>query len=67
GLLAQGYSPLQAAIFAVYLHGRAGDIAVTQWGYQGLIASDIIEAIGKAFIDLFQMPELQEDAEEPQP
>ncbi|MGB5370438.1 MAG: NAD(P)H-hydrate dehydratase [Flavobacteriaceae bacterium] len=66
GLLAQGYSPLQAAIFAVYLHGRAGDIAVSERGYQGLIASDIIEAIGKAFIDLFQMPEVQESNEEPQ-
>ncbi len=64
GLLAQGYSPLHAAIFAVYLHGRAGDIAVADWGYQGLIATGIIDAIGKAYIDLFQMPEVPKNSED---
>ncbi|MRX65440.1 NAD(P)H-hydrate dehydratase [Maribacter luteus] len=57
GLLAQGYEPLDAAVFGVYLHGRAGDIALEQTGYQALTASKIIEAIGLAFIDLFKMPE----------
>jgi len=46
GFLAQGYEPLQATLFAVYLHGRAGDIAVEQTGYQSLTASDIIDGIG---------------------
>lgn len=57
GLIAQGYEPLKAAIFGVYLHGRAGDIAVEQTGYQSLTASKIIQGIGMAFIDLFKLPE----------
>lgn len=57
GLLAQGYDPLKAAIFGVYLHGSAGDISIEKTGYQALTASIIIEAIGGAFIDLFAVPE----------
>jgi len=57
GLMSQGYNPINAAIFATYLHGRAGDIAVEKSGYQSLIASSICDAIGKAFIDLFAIPE----------
>lgn len=57
GLIAQGYQPIDAAIFGVYLHGRAGDIAVENFGYQSLMASDIIDYIGKAYIDLFVVPE----------
>ena len=52
-LIAQGYEPLQAAIFGVYLHGRAGDIAVEKTGYQALTASKVINGIGKAFLNLF--------------
>jgi hydroxyethylthiazole kinase-like uncharacterized protein yjeF len=57
GLMAQGYSSLQAAIFGVYIHGKSGDISVENTGYQALIASDIIEGIGSAFLDLFRVPE----------
>jgi len=57
GLIAQGYEPLKAAIFATYLHGRAGDIAVEEFGYQALTASAICEKIGAAYIDLFTVPE----------
>ncbi|MFD0861395.1 NAD(P)H-hydrate dehydratase [Sungkyunkwania multivorans] len=57
GLISQGYDPLQAAVFGVYLHGRAADIAVNDTSYQGLLASDIIDYIGDAFIDLFKRPE----------
>ncbi|MEM9142449.1 MAG: NAD(P)H-hydrate dehydratase, partial [Bacteroidota bacterium] len=60
GLMAQGYPPLQATIFGVYLHGRAGDIQVEHTGYQALTASVIIEGIGPAFLDLFAPPEKQE-------
>lgn len=56
-LIAQGYSPLNAAIMAVYLHGRTADIAVEQTGYQSFIASDGVEYIGKAYLDLFKQPE----------
>lgn len=56
-LLSQGYESLSAAVFGVYLHGRSADIAVEDYGYQSLIASHIIEYLGKAYIDLFETPE----------
>jgi hydroxyethylthiazole kinase-like uncharacterized protein yjeF len=48
-LLAQGYTPEDAAVFGVYLHGLAGDIAAGESCYESIIASDIINCIGKAF------------------
>ena len=50
--LAQGYSPLQAALAGVYIHGRAGDLALNVQSYESLIAGDIIECIGSAFKEL---------------
>jgi len=49
GLLAQGYSPQQAAILGVYIHGLAGDIAAGEWGENALIAEDITNCLGRAF------------------
>ncbi|MGC8823369.1 MAG: NAD(P)H-hydrate dehydratase [Bacteroidales bacterium] len=51
-LLSQGYTPEQAALFAVYLHGLAGDIAAQEKGFEALVASDIIKYIGKAFEEI---------------
>jgi ADP-dependent NAD(P)H-hydrate dehydratase / NAD(P)H-hydrate epimerase len=48
-LLAQGYSSENAAVLGVYLHGMAGDIAAGDSCYESIIASDIINNIGKAF------------------
>lgn len=48
-LLAQRYSPEEAAVLGVYLHGLAGDIAAESMGYEALLASDITENLGKAF------------------
>lgn len=48
-LLAQGYTPSNAAILGVYLHGLAGDIAAGESCFESIIASDIINCIGKAF------------------
>jgi ADP-dependent NAD(P)H-hydrate dehydratase / NAD(P)H-hydrate epimerase len=48
-LLAQGYEPFHAAIISVYLHGAAGDIAAGESCFESIIASDIINYIGKAF------------------
>ena len=42
GLIAQDYDPVVAAVFGVYLHGAAGDIAVNRTGFQSLTASDLI-------------------------
>ncbi|TPN88986.1 NAD(P)H-hydrate dehydratase [Aquimarina algicola] len=54
GLLSQGYTPLHAAIFGVYLHGSAGDLVAQKNGFEALIASDIIDHIGNAFLELFK-------------
>ncbi len=48
-LLAQGYSPENAAVAGVYLHGLAGDIAASKMSYESIIATDIIDNIGNAF------------------
>jgi len=48
-LLAQGYEPENAAALGVYLHGMAGDEAVSESSYESIIASDIINSMGKAF------------------
>jgi len=52
GLLAQKYTPLDAAIFGVYLHGLAGDIAAKNISQEALIANDIIENLGNAFKEI---------------
>lgn len=49
GLLAQGYTANEACQLGVYLHGLAGDIARDELGEESLIASDIIQALPKAF------------------
>lgn len=64
GMIAQGYEPLQAAIFGVYLHGKSADLVIETTSYQSLIASDIIEGLGNAYLDLFKMPEPLEQAPE---
>jgi NAD(P)H-hydrate epimerase len=48
-LLAQGYKPLDAAIAGVFIHGLAGDISLEDSSQEALIASDIINNLGKAF------------------
>ena len=57
GLIAQGYSPVKAAIFGVYLHGKSADIAIENTSYQSLIASQVIENLGKAYLSLFEKTE----------
>ena len=56
GLLAQGYSPKNACLLGVYLHGLAGDIAAKKISQESLIASDIIDSIGEAFIAIQKAP-----------
>ncbi|NCU04574.1 MAG: NAD(P)H-hydrate dehydratase, partial [Chitinophagaceae bacterium] len=54
GLLAQGYSAEDAAILGVYLHGAAGDLAAAACSQEAMLASDINQYIGKAFLQLIQ-------------
>jgi len=46
--LAQGLSAFEAAKYAVYLHGLAGDLAAKDKTQISLIASDIIAKIPEA-------------------
>ena len=48
-LLAQGYSPADAALLGVYLHGLAGDLAASNLGMESVLASDIVNHIPSAF------------------
>lgn len=48
-LLAQGYNSLDAAILGVYLHGLAGDLAVSEQSVESLLPSDLIDFLGAAF------------------
>jgi NAD(P)H-hydrate epimerase len=46
--LAQGLGGFEAAQYAVYVHGLAGDLAARDKTQISLIASDIIEALPRA-------------------
>ncbi len=48
-LLAQGLTPIDAAISGTYLHGLAGDFAAEELTERALIAGDIVDFIPDAF------------------
>ena len=50
--LARGMEPLDALLAAVYLHGRAGDLARDRWGEEGLIAGDLLDALPAALREM---------------
>jgi len=52
GLLAQGYAPRDAGILGMYVHGLAGDMAVDERGEHALIARDVVDHLGRAFLRL---------------
>ena len=54
GLLAQHYSPKDACMLGVFLHGLAGDFAAEKFSQEAMIASDIISCMGDAFLFLEQ-------------
>lgn len=61
GLMAQGYPPIEAAIFGVYLHGLAGDVGASKKGYEALKASILVDSIGDAYADLLRQPEMEQN------
>ncbi|EAS19004.1 sugar kinase, yjeF family [Flavobacteria bacterium BBFL7] len=63
GLLAQHYDALTAAVFGVFIHGRAGDIASQTYAHEGLKASIISNFVGAAILDLFR-PEPQQQPQQ---
>lgn len=56
GILAQGYDPLDAALFGVYIHGSAGDVAAAAMGFEAVTAGEIINHIGPGILAVFQDP-----------
>ena len=48
-LAGQGMSSFDAAVYGVYVHGLAGDIAADELGQISLMATDIIDALPAAF------------------
>lgn len=64
GLLSQGYDPLLASVFGVYMHGMAGDIASEQMGFEAVMAGDIIDNLGEAYLDLFAQAEPENESSE---
>lgn len=48
-LLAQGFAPAEAAKYAVYLHGLAGDLAKEEFGEYSVTPTDLIRALPAAF------------------
>ena len=57
-LFGQGYSPEEASILGVHLHGLAGDIAAKEESQEALIASSIVDSIGRAFKFLWEIRNL---------
>ncbi|MFT3901679.1 MAG: NAD(P)H-hydrate dehydratase [Niabella sp.] len=49
GLLAQGYTPVEASIMGVFLHGLAGDLAAADYGMEAMTAGDIVQKMPEAF------------------
>lgn len=64
GLICQGYEPLTATLFGVYLHGKSADIAVEDYGYQSLTASHVVDYLGQAYLDLFAKPKVQQETQD---
>ena len=52
GLIAQGYEPINAAIFGVYLHGKTADIAFPETGYETFTATTIFEYLAEAILEV---------------
>ncbi|TVQ47031.1 MAG: NAD(P)H-hydrate dehydratase [Saprospirales bacterium] len=49
GLLARSYSPFEASVIGVHLHGLAADLALINESVESLVATDVIKNLGKAF------------------
>lgn len=57
GFLAQGLDPADALRCAVYLHGRAADLAARDLGEIALVASDVIEYLPRALRSVARPPD----------
>lgn len=51
-LLAQGMHPVKAAVCAVWIHGRAGDLCKQELGERAMAPTDLIGMLPKVFLEL---------------
>lgn len=54
GLLAQGISPLDASLLGVFWHGKSGDLVAKKLGMASLLASDMVETLGAAYLKIIK-------------
>ncbi|MBI3872502.1 MAG: NAD(P)H-hydrate dehydratase, partial [candidate division Zixibacteria bacterium] len=65
--LAQGCSPLVAALLGVYVHGQAGDLAAAELGERSLVASDLIDCLPNVFMLVERQASCHREQPSPQP
>lgn len=53
-LIAQNYPADWSVVLGVYLHGLAGDLAAQVHGTYGMVASDIVDHLGKAIMEVMK-------------
>ncbi len=53
-LVGQYHDTIKAAILGVHLHGFAGDIAAEKYSVEAMIAGDIAESLGEAFLSIVE-------------
>jgi NAD(P)H-hydrate epimerase len=52
GLLCRTYTPAQAALIGVYLHGLAADSCAKKISMESMLISDVIEELPTVFLEL---------------
>lgn len=65
-LLAQGLDSYSAAFAAAYLHGRAADIAIEEYGEASMISGDVIDFLPDAFFSLAEQHEHEHEHAAPE-
>jgi NAD(P)H-hydrate epimerase len=53
-LLAQGYTPRDACLLGVYLHGLAGDLAAAAHSQPGMTAGDLASFVAQAWTKIWE-------------
>ena len=51
-LLSQGYQPLEASLFGVYIHGWSGDFAAKKFSMEAMLPSHTINCLSDVFLTL---------------
>ena len=48
--LAQGYTPEDAAMLGVYIHGKAADLLLKEKSLHAMLPEDIVESLPSVFV-----------------